>query len=282
MSVNQHLVDYLAKLTPSESEKNSYSTHRIQIESKLKDYYGTDLVYETGSFRNGTGIRYHSDLDLLVSIPGAFQRASSISMLNDLKSVLQQRFPSSTIVIRTPAVVCTFSDNRTVEVTPGYYQNQTEAGYSYYKIPAGDGEWQKASPSSHNNYVTNINTKLGGKPKQVIRLLKAIKYNQNIPISSFYLELRVADYCSSQESIIYRLDIEFALRRLVNCELAKMQDPVQVSGYISPCNTEVQRQEALSKLRTALSRAERANELEKSGDEQGALDEWTKVFDRQI
>lgn len=278
MSVNQHILDYLATLTPSAAEKTNYATHRENIEAKLRSYFGAGYIYETGSFKNGTGVRYHCDLDLLVSIPTSSQRDSSISMLNDLKAALKERFPLSTVIVRNPAVVCIFSDNRVVEVTPGYYMGQTENDRNYYKIPDIGGLWQKASPSEHNLYVTTINTELDGKVKLLIRLLKAIKYNQSIPISSFYLELRTAKYCQGEKFIDYKQDIVRVLKRLISDELAQMQDPTGVSGYISPCSTEIQRNEALSKLKTAHSRAEYALELGKEGKETQALEWWSKVF----
>jgi hypothetical protein len=278
MSVNQHIRDYLSGLTPSLAEKTHYTAHRTQIEAKLKDYFGTGYVYETGSFMNGTGIRYHCDLDLLVSIPTEYQRDSSYSMLYSVKTALQERFPMSRISISTPAVVCTFSDGRTVEVTPAYYAGSTANDSNYYKIPELGGGWQIASPFAHNKYVTRVNTNLGGEVKKLIRLLKAIKYNQSIPISSFYLELRIAKYCEGEKTIVYQVDVINMLRRLVNNELAQMQDPTGVSGYISPCGTEVQRLEALSKLRTALRRAEEAYALDQEGKEVQSLEAWSKVF----
>jgi hypothetical protein len=44
-------------------------------------------------------------------------------------------------------------------------------------------------------------------------------------------------------------------RKLVDCELAQRVDPKGISGYVSAASTETYRQQALSKLTTALSRA---------------------------
>ena len=282
MLISQHFTDLLSKLTPSSAESASYVLHRTAIEAKLKSSFDVSITFETGSFRSGTGVRYHTDLDILASIPIAYQRDNSYNMLLAIKSALQARFGESSVYIRTPSVVCFFSNNRVVEVTPGYYQYQAGDGSLVYKIPDFGGGWQIAAPAAHVAYVNNINNKLDKKVKHVIRLIKAIKYAQDIPVSSFYLEMRVAKYCGEQDTILYDLDVLYALNRLVNDGLAMMQDPVGIAGYIAPTSTEAQRVDALSKLTTARNRANNAVEAEKAGKHTEALGWWGKVFDRSF
>ena len=282
MTINQHFIDLLSKLTPSSAENASYASHRASVEAKLKSSFGITYTMETGSFRSGTGVRFYTDLDILASIPAASQRSNSYNMLLAVKTAMQERFGESGIYIRTPAVVLDFSGGKTIEVTPGYFQYQTSTGYYVYKIPDFNGGWQIAAPSAHIAYVNGVNNKLDKKVKHVIRLMKAIKYAQNIPISSFYLEMRVAKYCDSQTTILYGLDVLYALNRLVGDSLAMMQDPVGIAGYISPTSTEAQRVDALSKLTTARNRAEYAIEAEKAGKHTEALEWWGKVFGRSF
>jgi hypothetical protein len=282
MVINQHFIELLSNLTPTTAENASYASHRQSVESKLESYFNITYTMETGSFRSGTGVRFHTDLDILASVPTASQRDNSYNMLLAVKGALQERFGESGIYIRTPSVVCNFTGGKTIEVTPGYYQYQTSAGYNVYKIPDFGGGWQTAAPSAHIAYVNSVNNKLDKKVKHVIRLIKAIKHAQNIPISSFYLEMRVAKYCDSQTTIVYGLDVLYALNRLVGENLAMMQDPVGIAGYISPTSTEAQRVEALSKLTTARNRAEKAIEAEKAGRHTDALAWWGMVFDRSF
>jgi hypothetical protein len=282
MTINQHFLDFLAKLTPSTAEVGDYATHRNETQAKLEQYFNSDYVYETGSFKNGSGIRYYSDLDLLVSIPTASQRENSYNMLLAVKSGLQDRFPTSSIHISTPAVRITFSDNRSVEVTPGYFQQQNTDGYNEYLIPDYGGGWQKAAPSAHIRYVTSINTSLSSKVKPLIRLIKAIKYYQDIPISSFYLELRTTKYCEGEEFINYEYDVCRVLNRLVADGLADMRDPAGISGLVSPCSTDNYKEVALSRLTTARDRARKAIDAEKVGNHTDALYWWKMVFGREI
>lgn len=279
-TINQHFIDLLSTLTPSSAENADYASHRTSIEAKLESKFNITYTMETGSFRSGTGVRYHTDLDILTSIPSAHQKYNSYNMLLSIKGALQERFGESGIYIRTPAVVCNFSGGKTIEITPGYYRYQTDEAYNVYKIPDFDGGWQVAAPSAHIAYVNGINNKLDKKVKHVIRLIKAIKHAQNISMSSFYLEMRTAKYCDGETTILYEYDVYRVLNRLVDDGLAMMQDPVGIAGYIAPTSTESQRVDALSKLTTARDRASKAINAEKDGKHAEALEWWVKVFDR--
>lgn len=282
MIINQHFTELLSKLTPSTAENSSYTAHRSSIESKLASSLDISHTIETGSFRSGTGVRYNTDLDILASVPTAYQRDNSYNMLLTVKSALQERFGASAISISTPAVVCRFANGRVVEVTPGYYQYQTTDKYNVFKIPDFNGGWQTAAPSAHINYVNIVNSRLGGKIKHVIRLIKAIKYAQNVQISSFYLEMRTAKYCSGENTIIYGHDVYRTLNSLVNDGLAMMQDPTGIAGYIEPCSTDTIRRDALSRITTARDRAAKALAAEEAGKHTDAIYWWGLVFDREF
>jgi len=136
----------------------------------------------------------------------------------------------------------------------------------------------QVSPDAHNAYVDYVDKQLGGKVKPLIRFIKAWKFYQNAPISSFYLEMRVAKFASAEKSIIYEYDVKTILCQLRDTELAAMQDPMGVSGYIYPCKTEAFKVDALSKLNTAASRAEKARQAAASEDIKLAFDWWSKLY----
>lgn len=136
----------------------------------------------------------------------------------------------------------------------------------------------RSSPESHNEYVRIIDDRLAGKLKPLIRFVKAWKFYQSVPISSFYLELRVAKYADDEKSIVYDIDMLRILAMLDSIALASMQDPKGISGYIKACSTEQKFEEAKSKLNTALTRAQRANEAKNAGDIADAFGWWSKLF----
>ena len=140
----------------------------------------------------------------------------------------------------------------------------------------------KVSPEAHIYYVNEVNKKLGSKVKPLIRFIKAWKYFRDVPISSFYLEMRVAKYATTEPSIIYYMDIQRVLKMLWENQLAAIQDPMGVSGYISACKTEASRRDALSKLETALTRAANAREAVEKERFSDAFDAWRVLYNYEF
>jgi hypothetical protein len=280
-TVNGGFELFVSQLTPSSGEISAAKSHRSSVEAKLKSSFGVTNFFGTGSRESGTSVRYYSDLDYFASIPAQNQRSDSAYMLRLVKEQLQERFPKTSIFIDTPAVVCAFGEDGKdkLEIVPAYYTGRDDSGdFNVYKIPEIGGGWVKSSPSVHNGYVTEVNNKLSKKVKQLIRLIKAVCYNNNIPISSFYLELRIAKWASTEASIVYSYDVRTMLKQLVDCELAKMRDPKGVSGLVPAAHTENYRQDAVSKLTTALNRANNARDAEDSNNISLAYVWWDKVY----
>ncbi|MER0331651.1 hypothetical protein, partial [Aeromonas veronii] len=65
---------------------------------------------------------------------------------------------------------------------------------------------------------------------------------------------------------------------LLDSDLASMQDPMGFAGYINPCNSDALKDDALSKLRTAVTRADKARIAEANGDTKAAFDWWSMVY----
>jgi len=281
-TINGGFETLISRLTPTKREASASSGHRTSVAAKLESALAVKNFFGTGSSSNGTNVRFRSDVDFFASIPHQSQRDNSDRMLLVVKEVLQERYPDTKIRIRNPAIVCEFGTDASekLEVVPAYYVGRNDANDSnIYKIPDGSGGWVKSSPRIHNAYVTEVNGDQGGKVKPLIRLIKAVKYYNNIPISSFYLELRIAKWASTEPSIVYSHDVRSMLRHIVTCELAKMRDPKGISGYVPAASTESYRKDALSELETALGRANRARDAENANKTATAFEYWDKVFD---
>ncbi|MFB4309636.1 hypothetical protein [Actinomadura sp. GTD37] len=279
-TINGGFTTLTSWLIPTTAQKDALSTHRNTVKAKLNSALAVTNFFGTGSSSNGTDVRSRSDVDFFAGIPSQNQRDSSDRMLVVVKEVLQQRFSSTNIFVRSPAVVCAFGTDASekLEVVPAYYTGQSSDGFNIYKIPNGSGGWMRSSPKVHNSYVTEVNDDLSKKVKPLIRLMKAIKYYNNIPISSFYLELRVTKWISEDTSVHYAYDVHAMLKNLVDCELAQMVDPKGISGYVAAASTETYRQDALSKLTTARNRSAWARHYEGEDKIEKAFEYWDKVF----
>ena len=278
-SIDEGFRDFLAKLRPSDSELSAAQGHRESISSCLQNNFGLKRFVRIGSFGNGTSISGHSDVDYLASLPREALTDDSNYSLQKVRGALDLRFPNTGVAVRCPAVTCPFGTLAAArtEVVPADYMKD-ERGFKVYDIADGNGGWMKASPDAHNAYVSRVDAKHGGKVKPFIRYVKAWKYFRGVPISSFYLEIRVAKYADAEPAILYDIDMRDFLKKLLDGDLSAMQDPMGVSGYIYPCSSDAKLGEALSKLDSAYGRADKAVSASLKNDISEAFDQWQLLY----
>lgn len=271
--------EFHTRLTPTSTEVTYASSHRQSLESCLKANFGMTRFARIGSFGNGTSITGHSDTDYIAVCPGEKLPDNSGNALTKVRDVLDYRYTDTDVKVRTPAARLEFGTTaaQKTEIVPAYYM-RTYEGYKVYGIADGEGGWMNASPDAHNDFVRDVNLKHSGQVKKLIRYVKAWKYFRDVPISSFYLEMRTAKYADGESSIIYSIDVKNVLKNILNGGLARMQDPTGIGGYIYPCKTKLKHEDALSKLETAVIRAEKAREAEESGRVVDAFDWWNKLY----
>lgn len=279
-TVDEGFREFHGTLTPTRGESQAAKSHRASIAACLKSNFEMNRFFRTGSFGNGTSIRGYSDVDYFACIPAENLKQNSFTTLQEIRKALIDRFHSTDISISTPAVkVCFGTDaSESTEIVPADFVKRDKDGNHIYEIPDSDGGWMRSSPDAHNNYVDEVDSELGGKVKSLVRLLKAWKYYRGVPIRSFYLEMRVAKYASRQDFIDYSWDLRNIFKSLWDNQLAALKDPKGISGHISPCSSEAQRSDALSKLKTALGRAEKARQAEKAGKISDAFYWWNLLF----
>ncbi|MDP3967212.1 MAG: hypothetical protein Q8Q02_02945 [Nocardioides sp.] len=269
---------WLAELTdlytPTAYQFEAARGHRASIETRLDNKLGVNEMFEIGSLNHGTGVWKYSDADFLVSLKGV-QPGSPWTMLTKVKETLQERFPSTTIVVRRPAVVCKFSDAH-VEVVPAY-----PVATGGYEIANPADGWMKTFPKSHNKYVTDINRNHGGAVKKLARQVKVWKYRRNVPVSSCYLEMRTAKHMEGESSYLPLWDLYLSLRKIRDAQLAAMNDPTGLGSRFGACSSESNRLDAMSKLERAVTRARKAKDFAHDDDDQvKAIEQLKLLFDR--
>ena len=256
---------FLGRLAPLMLEHNKAASHKDSVESCLEKNFDCYRMFETGSFGNGTGVRHYSDTDYFAVCKTGKLKQNSSSTLREVKEALQNTFwQTSGIEVDTPAVRIPFGSyaSETLEVTPCDYRGMVDTpvgNMPYYDIADGVGGWMNASPSAHTGYVKEQDERLDGKLKPLIQLVKAWKFYNSVPISSFYLELRTTKYAEGESSIIYDIDLTRLFGSLDDNGLPAVRDPMGVSGMISACSSDAKRTTALSKISTARSRAVKAH-----------------------
>ena len=266
------LDDLNSLYTPLATHFDAAESHRYSIEYRLDYDFGVSEMFEIGSLRHGTGIWQFSDADYLVALEVPRPQYPD-TMLDKVKSSLQARFPGTTTVTRRPAVVCQFSDCD-VEVVPGY-----RGDYGYW-IADPTGGWMLTHPKDHNEYVNKVNNKHNGAVKKLARQLKVWKYKRNVPISSCYLEMRAAKYMEGETAYVPLIDLARVLRGLRDVNLASMNDPTGLGSRFNACSSDSNRIDALSKLGTAVDRADKALSYWNSDNHDKAIEQLKLLFNR--
>jgi hypothetical protein len=275
---------FLSWLVPLNSEHNTAASHKSSVRSCLENTLGCYNFFETGSFGHGTGVRHYSDTDYFAVCKTANLKQNSSTTLREVRTALQNTFwNTSGIEVKTPAVRIPFGKlkSENLEVTPCDYRGLIETPLgkkATYDIPAYDGSWMRSSPDAHNAYVRKHDERLSGKLKPLIQLVKAWKFYNNVPIRSFYLELRVTKYAEGEATIIYDIDLRRVMKLLDDTQLASIRDPMGISGLIDASSTYAKKQDALSKLSTGLGRAEKAVE-QRDKDWDRCFYWWDMFFD---
>jgi Second Messenger Oligonucleotide or Dinucleotide Synthetase domain len=273
---------FLSRLTPSKTERDKASKHRASIEIKLNAKFGLHRMFESGSFRHGTGVSGESDVDLFASLKSSRPLRGS-SSLATVRNTLKERFPATPVYVRSPAVVIDFgSGYERVEVIPAYALGPA-GEHMKYNIPGVTSDWMQSTPEAHLAYVNESNTKPSkGHAKSMARLIKAWKYYRDVPISSFYLEMRAAAYTRRQSTVVYWMDLYLMLAELQQHGLASMNDPAGTTGRIEPCSSAALKQDAISKLDRAVARAGKAYDAAYNGNLKTAFEQWDLLFAGQF
>jgi hypothetical protein len=283
LTVEDCFDQFLLTLTTSSNETSSAASHRASIEARLRDDFDMKTMFRTGSFGAGTNIRNYSDVDYFAVIPTAKLKANSGVTLAEVAASLRARFPlTANIRVNSPGVQVPFGDggSETVEIIPVDETGRTSLNFRQFDIPSSTGDWKFSAPESHKAYVDGINDKFAGRVKPLIRFLKAWKFYRNVPIRSFYLELRVAAYANSETAIVYGIDVRNLLTALWNDQLSDLSDPrfPNDNMLLSACTSESGRKDALSKLENSKNWAQKAVSEQHSERPGAAIALWKTLY----
>lgn len=245
-------------LIPEPLDKTKVSGRKADILAALKASPLTVVgMLESGSWSHGTAIAGKSDVDYL-AIVAADKPKNPSTALNRLKEELVGSHSSIYKLTRSsPTIKVEFFTSPDFEIVPAYgYRDQGDDWVLH--IPGPNDEWIESAPISHNGYVNKQKDRLGAGAKSLIRLVKAWKYANDVPVSSFYLEMRTAHYLATQDSVSFHYDLEAAFKHLLTLELRSMNDPCGIVGRIPATSSEANRVAAKRALEKAAVSADKA------------------------
>ncbi|MGO2061402.1 MAG: SMODS domain-containing nucleotidyltransferase [Microbacteriaceae bacterium] len=272
------LASIIKAMTPDEDARIAAASHRASIESWLESDLNIIRMRETGSWHHGTAINNNSDVDYFVTMSGP-RPANSRDALEKLRASLVRGLPECLVRIDRPAVRITYFDGTpAVEITPAYYKETDD-----YDIPDPSGTgWIRSNPAVHLDYVNKAQKATESRAKSLIRLVKTWKAWSAVPISSFYLEMRTAQYALNNTIIIYDWDLRDFFKSLTGDGLRDMNDPTNYGRRIVTGTSNLV--DSIT-AKYAIDEAARLTALAKdasdAGDHSSAIAHYIRLFNAQ-
>jgi predicted nucleotidyltransferase len=290
--ISGHFKKLLTSIDPGSRVHGSLNTHASTIQSRLGKEFETRTFRIVGSYSRGTMVAKYSDLDCFV----VFSRDEatwgdkyirSTTLLDRIKSSIQERYKNTEIKRDKQAVVVHFSD-LDVDIVPAIWErmipNPEGKNRPVYRIPDGNEGWLITSPDLHNEYIAEADAHSRGMLKFVSRLLKFWREcrSPRIPISSFHVELVLAFNGTCTGVKTYAQCIADGLDLLSKRKLAAIRDPLSISGLIEATRTASQRETAFRSVENSALHAAKAIYFEEILDYSEAWRQWNIVFNDQF
>lgn len=266
----QGFEQYLADRAPTDTEKGEVRRYRQRIHDVLRSQFRLMAFFQSGSFQHGTAITPYSDVDYIARVYFEDRPLSSSTVLNTMRDLFKRELWEATSVsVARPTVTIQFpSIVARYEITPAYLKSGLEDSEQVLHIPASAGEWRESAPKAHNAFVSDMDRKHHGNVRVVARLLKAWKYKHGVPISSFYLEMRAAEFGKNHDHLWPLSALRAIAAKLLSTELASMNDPTRMVSRIAANSSETDRRVSLAKLRTLKAQLDVAYEAWCAGQSQ--------------
>jgi len=272
---------YLKKIAPLRTEERAARRHYRSVGACLRARFEGARLVPSGSLGRGTAVRRHSDADYFVVIPRGIISNDSSDLLARVRTALRVTFPRSDSSVSKPAVIVPFGPGgrESLDIVPAVFAVRGADGHYVFDIPDGSGGWIRSSPGAHKAHMAALDDSRAHRVKPLVMLVKAWKAAWNVPIRSFYLEMRVARYAATVTSIGYARGLERVLKDMIGPNgLTDLRDLTDTRNVIRPCRTNAHEREAVVKARRALVRAADARKKEASGHAAKAFERWDLFF----
>ena len=288
MGVSDRFSNFLSNISLTSNQMSDGSSKRESVCKILNDNYynfvsGTANSRYVGSWDKMTRVRPPRDVDVMFSLPkSVYDRYQSRSgnkqsqLLQEIKGVLQNTYPSTFIKGHGPVVVVNFT-SYAVEILPAF--KLSNSGY-YIPDTSDDGKYLTTDPDAEKKKLTDEGHE--GNTRNLVRMLKCWQSECSVPMKSFWLELLAIDFLSTWEhadkSKVY---YDWMVRDFLIYLVGKASSFVIVPGtYEIIWIGDAWR----SRAESARDRAKKATEYENSDPKYPslALVEWRKIFGNYI
>ncbi len=255
------------KLTPSQraDAKKKYDG----VCGKLHDNYYPDIEYNgstkllIGSYGKQTHIRPARDIDVIFIMPPEKfeqyddnQSNGQSQLLQDIKKILEEKYPDTPIRAFGKVVILEFSDTQhNVELLPAWEKDDRT-----FIIPNSEsgGSWETWDPRSEIQKIKDSDIETG-ETKFLIRMIKKWSENCTVKLKSYHIENKAVDFFATYD-------------------FSDQEYPILTRDFFEYFYNTTSDEDLQSHLNTALNRTIKACEFEEKDNFEEAIKEWVKIF----
>ncbi len=259
-------------------QKSTVSTRQQSVRAAVEN--GLDVLesFLTGSYSRSTMIAPLSEADIdifFVLDPKYYESDGQAALLDKVKRVLLKTYPKTPKISRSgQAVTITFSDF-IVDVVPAFYRN----GGGYLIPNSINNNWIATDPKKHVEIISNANSDHDGNLIPLIKMVKAWNKTTNQHFQSFHLEVMALQILTGVTISNFPSGVRYVFDKARDYVTKQNLDPAGYGGDVGAyLNSQEKISTAVSKLDTAYTRALRAEQYERQGHTNNAIEEWKKIF----
>jgi hypothetical protein len=196
-------------------------------------------------------------------------------LLDLVKRTLLKTYTKTPDISRNgQAVTIQFTDFM-VDVVPGFYRE----GGGYLIPNSVSKSWIPTDPKKHVDIVSSANVAHSGDLVPLIKMIKGWNKNSGNYFNSFHLEVLALEILKGVKISDYPSGMRYFFDKSRDLVTKKNLDPAGYGGDVgSYINTQEKIQEAVAKFQLAYDRAIKAEDYNKRGYTQDAIEMWRKIF----
>jgi hypothetical protein len=263
----------------TELQQSTVSTRQQNVKKAVEQEMNVLDSFLTGSYSRHTIIAplKEADIDIFIvlNLSYYYDLDGPASLLDKVKRVLKKTYPTTPDISRNgQAVTIQFTDFM-VDVVPGFYREGE--GYS---IPNSiTRNWISTDPKKHVEIMAKANFIHEGDLVPLIKMIKGWNKNINSYFHSFHLEVLALQILDNVKISNFPSGMRYFFDKGRDLISKKNLDPAGYGGDIgSYINTQDKIQEAVAKFQLAYERAIKAEDYERQGYIEEAIETWRRIF----
>lgn len=275
-TIDQGFSTLSTRLNISGLQAATVSTRQTNVRDAVGKGMTVSSSFLTGSYRRSTLIAplKEADVDIFVVLDPKYHPSGARNVLEQVKSALLKTYETPKVSRNGQAITITFTDFA-VDVVPAF--NRKGGGYL---IPnSGSNTWISTDPTVHVELSADANKAHDGDLVPVIKMIKAWNRNIGRHFRSFHLEVLTWEIFTKVTISSHPSGVRFFFDKARALIPKKQLDPAGYGGDVGAyINNQQKIDDAVSRLNTALTRAQKAEAFARDGKIESAFGEWQKIF----